>query len=161
AGEPGRPPGGKGTGHHRAPDPQEEDRPAPVALQGPRAGHGPPEGAAGRPPAPAGGGRGGQAPLLGPPPQAALGARPRRRAAAGGGAGRPRSSHHWLRIRLTVQPSHAARPAMVWVRCGSLLPKSVDSRGTRTMAAAAPQTRFIMIDVVRAKLRTIHLRCSS
>jgi len=50
---------------------------------------------------------------------------------------------------------------MVWVRCGSLLPKSVDSRGTRTMAAAAPQTRFIMIDVVRAKLRTIHLRCSS
>lgn len=72
-----------------------------------------------------------------------------------------RSSHHWLISSGMTQPVQVVRPATVWVKACSLPPKVVSSSGDSTMIYTMTHTRFVMIDMVSAKLRIIHLRCSA
>ena len=61
---------------------------------------------------------------------------------------------------VTTQPSQPP-PAIVCVITASLPPNVVPSCGIRTIVAITAHTRFVMIDIVRAKLRIIHRRCST
>jgi hypothetical protein len=62
---------------------------------------------------------------------------------------------------VSTHPSQPLRPATVWIRRVSSPPKVVSNRGSRSTNPIAAHTRFVITDMVRAKLRAIHLRCST